>query len=279
MKLTTEINHKQYQVLLDQVHSIAIELDFEGPQPNHFGVAAASAKTYEAGSFVGDTRRGGSCNCDEITMVPHCVGTHTESVGHITDEHKALIDCPVETLTAATLISISPISPNQDGMEDSYQPEFVDSDRFISKQQLESQLGSVEQNQKNEFLTTLIIRTLPNPLSKQFNHYGADCQPPFFSNQAMKFISQLPVKNIIVDFPSVDRMNDDGILSNHRLFWEISGAGKSLKDNSKVQRTVTEMAYINDTIEDGNYLINIQFPAWKTDAIPSKPCLYPLKTL
>jgi len=279
MKLKTEINGEHYQVLLEQAQSIAIELDFEGPQPNHFGVAAASAKAYEAGSFVGDTRRGGSCNCDEITLVPHCVGTHTESIGHVTDDHKALIDCPVDTLTAATLISLTPISPSQDEMGNSYQPDLVDTDHFISKQQLESKLGSLEDNQQNEFLTTLVIRTLPNPPSKQFNQYGADCQPAFFSNQAMEFISRLPVKNIIVDFPSIDRMNDDGTLSNHRLFWELPPAGKELKENSNIQRTVTEMAYIKDHIKDGNYLINIQFPAWKTDAIPSKPSLYPLKKI
>jgi kynurenine formamidase len=279
MELTTTINGDSYKVILDKAQSIAIELDFEGPQPNHFGVAAATAKTYQAGSFVGDTRRGGSCNCDEIKLVPHCVGTHTESIGHVTDDHKPLIECPVETLTAATLITINPISAAEDNAGNSYQPELEAADRFISKQQIETLLGTLADNQQNEFLTTLIIRTLPNPLAKQFNQYGAECQPPFFSNQAMEFISGLPVKNIIVDFPSIDRMNDDGILSNHRLFWEIIPAGKTVTNNSNVQRTVTEMAYINDSLPDGKYLINIQFPAWKTDAIPSKPSLYPLQKL
>jgi len=281
MELFTKINRQDYQVLLDDVQSIAIDLDFQGPQPNHFGVAAATAMSYEAGSFVGDTRRGGSCNCDEIKLVPHCVGTHTESIGHVTDDHKALIDCYPATLTAATLISIEPISlqthPAALLQNDSYQPALVNSDKFITQQQLESVLGSIEDNVDNEFVATLIVRTLPNPLVKRFYKYGQDNQPPFFSNQAMAYISQLPVKNIIVDFPSIDRMNDDGILSNHRLFWELKAGGKDSNSSDNSHRTVTEMAYINDSISDGHYLINIQFPSWKTDAIPSKPQLYPLK--
>ncbi len=279
MQLISKINGKNYQVAFDRAESIAIVLDFKGPQPSHFGVAPATAKPYQAGSFVGDTRQGGSCNCDEIVLVPHCVGTHTESIGHVTNDHKSLSDCNANTLTPATLITVKPFSIDEDEYNNSYQPALENSDIFISLEMLQQQLGNLEDNINNEFLTTLIVRTLPNPVDKQFNQYGKHCQPPFFSNQAMDFISCLPVKNIIVDFPSIDRMIDEGTLSNHRLFWEIRPGGKEIESASDSQRTVTEMAFIKDAISDGHYLINIQFPSWKTDAIPSKPCLYPLKKL
>ena len=90
MKLTVTINNQSYQVLTMAAQNIAISLQFDGAQPNHFGVPAASAKAIEGGGFVGDTRRGGSCNVDEITFIPHCNGTHTECVGHIIDERLSI---------------------------------------------------------------------------------------------------------------------------------------------------------------------------------------------
>ena len=85
MKIWIEIDGAQYQVG-DQGHSIAIPLQFDGPQPNTYGVAAATSKAYEQGGWVGDVRRGGSCNFETYTFTPHCNGTHTECVGHIAAE-------------------------------------------------------------------------------------------------------------------------------------------------------------------------------------------------
>jgi hypothetical protein len=61
-------------------------LDFNGAQPNAYGVERATATACEASDLIGDTRRGGSCNFEQIKFIPHCNGTHTECVGHITDE-------------------------------------------------------------------------------------------------------------------------------------------------------------------------------------------------
>jgi hypothetical protein len=274
MELLSKINGVTYQVILDRVESIAIELDFEGKQPQHFGVSPASAKPYLAGSFVGDTRQGGSCNCDEITLVPHCVGTHTESIGHVTDDHRALIDCVKTFITPATLISV--VAESGEDCNENYQPLIENADSIISLKALQQKLGSLEDNKNNEFIKTLIVRTLPNLSEKQFNQYGDDCRPPFFSNDAMDFISQLPIEHLIVDVPSIDKMYDDGMLSNHRIFWALPPLGKAVDANSQTQRTVTELAFIDNSIKDGLYLMNLQFPAWRTDAVPSKPTLYPL---
>ena len=42
--------------------------------------------------------------------------------------------------------------------------------------------------QKNK-ITTLVIRTLPNPLEKQFYSYSKDI-PPFFTNEAIIFLRE-----------------------------------------------------------------------------------------
>ena len=67
-----------YRVQLSPAFDLAIPLDFEGDQPHAFGLPRARAHAAEGGGFIGDTRRGGSCNCETITLNPHGSGTHTE---------------------------------------------------------------------------------------------------------------------------------------------------------------------------------------------------------
>ena len=80
---------------------LAIPLDFHGVQPRFFADAAASSAPLEAGSFNGEVRRGASCNCSIHTFAPHCHGTHTECVGHLTEDGHSLADHgPEPTLRA-----------------------------------------------------------------------------------------------------------------------------------------------------------------------------------
>src|SRR5947199_6913443 len=81
---------------LGEFFDISIPLRFNGPQPNAFGVEPASSTACQYGDLVGDTRRGGSCNFEQITLIPHCNGTHTECVGHITNERISIRGCLVD---------------------------------------------------------------------------------------------------------------------------------------------------------------------------------------
>ena len=87
---------------------ISIPLNFNGPQPNAYGVEPASSKPCEAGDMVGDTRRGGSVNFEQYTFIPHCNGTHTECVGHITHERISVRDCLKDVFIPAVLVSVEP---------------------------------------------------------------------------------------------------------------------------------------------------------------------------
>src|SRR5688500_14959896 len=93
MKTLVEIDSKTYAIDLRFPIDIAIPLDFDGEQPRAFGVEPATSVACEYGSLVGDTRRGGSCNFERVTFIPHCNGTHTECVGHITNERISVLDC------------------------------------------------------------------------------------------------------------------------------------------------------------------------------------------
>ena len=93
---------------------ISIPLHFDGPQPNAFGVEPATAAACEYGSLVGDTRRGGGCNFERVTFIPHCNGTHTECVGHVTNERISLRMCLQDVVMPALLVSVEPTAVGDD---------------------------------------------------------------------------------------------------------------------------------------------------------------------
>ena len=43
------------------------------------------------------------------------------------------------------------------------------------------------------------------------------------------------------------------------------------------QCTITELAYVDDTVPDGVYLMSLQIPAFGGDAVPSRPLLYAVR--
>ncbi len=75
-----------------------------------------------------------------------------------------------------------------------------------------------------------------------------------------------------MDLPSIDRMEDNGILGNHRIFW---GNGEDARGeiNTESIDTITELAFIKNNTLDGFYFLNIQLPHFVCDAAPSRPIL------
>jgi arylformamidase len=50
--------------------------------------------------------------------------------------------------------------------------------------------------------------------------------------------------------------------------------------NPKTQnKTITEMIFVSEIIKDGSYLLNLQIPAFVSDAAPSRPILYKINEL
>ena len=91
----------------------------------------------------------------------------------------------------------------------------------------------------------------------------------------MTLIQKLGINHLVVDLPSVDRMADDGILGNHRIFWS-EGMNPTGEVNPESEKTITELVYIPNTVEDGFYFLDIQIPHFVCDAAPSRPLLYPV---
>ena len=244
---------------------ISIPLSFDGPQPNAFGVAPASANACEYGSLVGDTRRGGSCNFEHITLIPHCNGTHTECVGHITHERISVRNCLKDVFMPATLISV--------------EPEETNGDLTISRSLIETAVLSLgraltDVRATDTMLTALIVRTLQNDDGKLTRRYDENNIPPYFSTEAMEFIVECGFRHLLVDLPSIDRIYDDGKLTNHRIFWNVAPGSFETNAATRIYSTITELIYVPNGVADGEYLLNLQIAPFDSDAAPSRPILF-----
>jgi hypothetical protein len=85
------------------------------------------------------------------------------------------------------------------------------------------------------------------------------------------------VEHLLVDIPSVDRMEDEGRLSNHRLFWELPPESRDLSQCEAPFRTITELVFAADDIPDGYYLLELQVAPFLGDAVPSRPLIHPVE--
>lgn len=269
MELTLRIGQTRYRVH-PQAWDLSIPLLFNGEQPNTYGVAAATAQAYEQGGWVGDVRRGGSCNFETYSLTPHCNGTHTECIGHITAERISIRESLQEALIPACLISLDPVAALQS--EDSYDPSFGESDKIISRAALKKAVEGIS----DDFLQALIIRTLPNHARKKSQDYMQE-PPAFFSLEAMQFIREKGVRHLLTDLPSVDRLFDEGKLSTHHIYWDMDPGSRDPSAEGS-GRTITEFIFVPDGLQDGICLLNLQIAPFQADAAPSRPLVFSIST-
>jgi len=271
MKINLTVNDKNYTCDLSLGRSIAITMLPNGEQPNHFGAPECTSETLISGSFIGDTKKNGSCNAKQLTIIPHCNGTHTESVSHIVNLLIPVYQSIKQSFFPCVLLSLEPAVATE--TSEKYLPFFDDDNKVITKELLENILTQYSDEQ----LQGLVIRTTPNDSNKKSKIYDKNNYPTYLTNDAMEYLIERKVKHLMVDFPSVDKMYDDGMLSNHRMFWNVKIDDKNLNPESLTNKTITEMIYVDDEIDDGFYLCNLQIPEIETDAVPSRPVLYPLR--
>jgi arylformamidase len=243
---------------------ISIPMRFNEAQPNAWGVERATSLPVKAGVNIGDTRKGGSVNFEQYTFIPHCSGTHTECVGHITHERITITDCLQDILVPALLVTVDPRRPSTLSLR------HADTDRVIERDQLEPLLRSADSIGRH---TALIVRTQPNDDRKETAEYGENNIPAYFAPDAMDLIVENEIKHLLVDLPSIDRLFDDGKLANHRKFWQVEHGSHEVNSNTRINSTITELIYVPDSVADGEYLLNLQIAPFRSDCSPSRPIL------
>jgi len=270
MQIWLESEGRRFAVSVSRGVSLAIPLDLQGPQPVHFGAPPARSEPLAAGDFVGDTRAGGSCNCETVTLVPHCNGTHTEGPGHVTRERLSVHASAMKPLYLTALVSVTP--EDAAGSEETSDPMPRPGDRLITAQALAAALARFG----GAPIEAVAVRTQPNSVDKLSRDWMAPPLPPYFSREAMTLLVQLGVRHLLTDLPSVDRLLDEGRLASHRVFFGMPREGRAAAEVGRPDATITEMIFVPDTLPTGLYALSLQLAAWVSDAAPSRPILFPL---
>ena len=251
MKIKLSINNQEHSIDLSKPIDISIELSASIENVNAWYLDAPKINPVISDSWVGNVAQGGAVNFNNITFNPHAHGTHTECIGHITEEFYNVNDCLKTFFFMAELISVTPVIQENN-------------DAIITKHQVEEVL-------ENKHFDALVIRTLPNDKSKRSKQYS-NSNPPYLTKECAEFIKDIGVKHLLIDLPSVDKEKDDGKLEAHKAFWNFD-------DEQRLDATITEFIYVDNQIEDGVYLLNLQIAPFKNDATPSKPILYKIEKL
>lgn len=247
MKIQLTYNGLSYTADLGDPLDISIPLIPGSDAPNCFWAPHFDAQPVVAGDWIGDTQKGGDVNFKTVTLNPHGNGTHTECVGHIAKEVVTINETLQNFHHIAQVMTIYPTLMDN-------------GDRVILKAQIE---GDIMENVK-----ALVIRTMPNADDKLRRIYSGT-NPPYLDHEAIRHIVEQGIEHLLLDLPSVDREQDEGKLAGHKAFWGYPATIDKTK-------TITEMIFVRNSINDGLYLLNIQIASFELDASPSKPVLYKL---
>ena len=253
---------------LGEGQDLSIPLSFSDRDPSLYETPHASHRPFTADGLIGDTRLGGSCNVATIELTPHCNGTHTECVGHLTTEPRFINDILPTGLIPCTLISVTPESIRMVG-ETSTPP--VESDDVLGL--TARSIASVWKDSSPSWRRALIIRTLPNlDLKRTAKHTNNDV--PFFTVEAIELLKARGVEHILVDLPSLDRLHDNGKMAAHRTWWNIDPDLFGPNSETDALRTITELIFVPDLVKDGLGFVSIQIPPFCSDAAPSRPIFF-----
>lgn len=252
--------------------SLARMLDFHGPQLRYFNAPPATAKPLQTADFTGRVDRGGSCNCSVVTLTPHANSTHTECVGHLTALAVDVYRLIPQRLLIAPLLTVEPEIAGDSKESSTPQPQ--PADLLITRAAIERAWPTPVAGRLSG--RAAVIRTLPNAPDKFIE--AGETPPPFLSREAGEWLVAKGVEHLVLDVPSADRSSDGGALTAHRIFFGLPAGSSSLPQAQRPECTLTELAYIPDTVADGWYFLSLQTAAMGGDAIPSRPVLYPLRT-
>lgn len=244
MILTFNNNTKDYKADLSKALEIGISVRRDH-SVSSFGIAGAVYKDYQDGDFIGNKTKGGPCNLETITYTPHGNSTHTECLGHVSDESYFVNDCIADGFYLAQLVTLS-TKP-----KDSNYLDFTTLD------------WEAIQHYKG-----LIIRTSPNSITKLNRDYSGT-SAPCIAAYDMRKIMEAGILHLIVDLPSVDPEWDGGAMASHYIYWQYP-------DNPRLDASITEFAFIRDDISDGPYLLKLNISNFESDAAASRPVLYPI---
>jgi len=250
MIIQLTFNKKIYDADLSNPLDISLPIQEGSNNPSCYWADPVKFETISSRDFIGSVKKGGRVNYQKLTITPHGNGTHTECYGHISTDEAATINRSLTSFHfVAEVISIHP-------------EKISNGDTLITLSQLKEKM-------KHQQTEAIILRTLPNTDQKKTRQYSGT-NAPYLEAAVTEYLAANNVNHLLIDLPSVDREVDGGKLSAHKAFWKFP-------ENIRKQCTITELIFVDHSIADGLYLLNLQIASLELDASPSKPVLYKLK--
>jgi arylformamidase len=245
MKVNFTIGEENYTADLLDPHCLGIPMRSGGENPNCFFADPPKFTPYSSGDFVGSIDAGSPVNFFDLHINPHGNGTHTECSGHVFQNGLVMAGLLKKFFFSCQLVSVS---PREGGMI------------------TDKSLGDITPG-----IEAVALRTLPNEEQKITRKYSGK-NPPFCEPVLLDRLAKMGVEHFLIDLPSVDPEQDDGLLSAHKSFW-------NRKHGDRTRCTITELIYVGDEINDGLYLLQLQHPEIAVDAVPSNPVLYRIEKI
>lgn len=240
--ISLDIKDKTRHFNLKKATDLSLPVGRNGIQ-RAFSLPAAQFEPFRYGDIVLALNKGGSVNCEMISVYPHGNGTHTETSLHVFTQGPFISEIELPAFILARIVSVK--------------PELSGENKVIN---------SIPDSVFTEPIDALIVRTLPNPDDKKHQDYS-NTNPAYFDDKLLLKLKQQGIKHLLTDLPSVDSEKDGGLMLAHKAFFE---------NNSNA--TITELIFVPDDLKDGLYLLNLQISRIETDAVPSRPIVFPVES-
>ncbi|MFN4985365.1 MAG: cyclase family protein [Ignavibacteria bacterium] len=222
-----------------------ISLHVGAPEsPKAFGLPPAVFEPYTYGDTTYSVELGAPLQCEIVTIAPHANGTHTECVGHLAGQGYTVNTLMKDLVDEVQLVTVNPT--------------LVDGDTVVMLEDLEAAWTQRD-------TSTLVLRTLPNGDWKRSAEWVI-ANAPYIHVDAMDLIVRSGIRHLITDVPTVDRLEDQGVLASHHRFWQWPY-------EPRLDCTLTELVYVPSSIADGRYLVLFNVAPLHSDAAPSRPML------
>ena len=245
MKAIIEYNSRKIQIDVSKPLDISIPIDTPKQNVNAWYIEDPKIAPEKIDDYEVSVANGAEVNFNTIHFNPHAHVTHTECVGHITEKVHSINKNLKHYFFVAEVVTIAPLHHNGDFL--------------IGVKQLRTAL-------RNKKRDAIVIRTLPNLEDKKSMQYS-NTNPTYLSEKGAIYLREKGIKHLLIDLPSVDKEKDEGKLLAHNAFWNTAG-------EVRMDATITELIYVPNTVEDGEYLLNLMIAPFENDATPSKPMLY-----
>jgi arylformamidase len=241
--ISFEIKGKSLQFDSNQGTDLSLPVTRNGLQ-RAFNLPAATFEPFRYEQIVLALKEGGSVNCEMISVYPHGNGTHTETSLHVLENGPFISEIKLPAFMLAHIVTVK--------------PELSDENRVIKQLPEHIFLNEAE---------AVIIRTAPNLDVKKTLNYS-NTHPVYFDDKLLRKLKENGIKHLLTDLPSVDAETDGGLMLAHKAFFQ-----------ENPEATITELIFVPDSLSDGLYLLNLQISSIETDAVPSRPIVFPLKNI